>query len=94
MRLYFLCKFNFSIGKKTMVVSKILHVSWDKETEQNMIANGTLSIEIPIDEEKKKTAETALKETLNETTNEKTQEKRKKRSLSSGDTLPVVQPRV
>ena len=77
-----------------MVVSKILHVSWDKETEQNIIANGTLSVEIPIDEEKKNAAETALKKTLNETTTEKTKEKRKKRSLSSGNTLPVVQPRV
>jgi len=89
------CKFPFSIANIVHVCSRILRVSWDKQTEQSTIDNGTLNIEIPIDQDKKIEAETELKETLDEITTENAIEKRKKRSLSSEDSgLPVIQLKV
>ena len=88
------CKFYFSIDEKTNVVSNILHVCWDSWFV-GTIDNGTLNIEIPINQDKRIAAETELKETLDETTTENTIEKRNKRSLSSENSgTPDIQLKV
>ena len=72
-----------------------MHVHWDGVKNSNTIENGTLSIEIPLDTEKRDVAETKLKAKLNETIKYVASKNRKKRSLQSGGTgIPVVQIKV